>query len=384
MSDKRHGARPPHVLTVVHSLERTGPPLVALRFLRWLREQRPDWVLSTLSLGGGDDLAGDFGRLGDVLEGTPVDPTGRLRRRARAELANRALAARLRRFGAVDLVHVHCAGSMRALDVTPRAPVLAHLHELSVGLELHLGRRARHHLAAADRYVAVADVVRDQFLERFPVDPDKVERQWGFVDPGDLPGPTAKQDVGLPANCTLVVASGVRHWRKAPELFVRVARAAVEREPDRDWRFVWVGGSDVGGLEDLVQRAGLGDRVQFLGHRPDSLRWIAAADLFFLPAREDAFPLVCVEAAALGRPIVSFDNGGTAELVERSGGGVVVPFPDVAGAATTICELAAAPEAAQRLGAAGAQFARAHLTTEHAAPLLLAALERTLAPPSGQ
>jgi glycosyltransferase involved in cell wall biosynthesis len=370
--------RPRQLLTVLHSAERTGPPLFALRFLRWLREERPDWTLSTLSLGGGTDLLGAFEELGPTLVGTPADPTGSRRRRVRATAQNLRLARRLRSLGTVDLAHVHCAGSMRVVDVLPSTRVMTHVHELSVGLDLHLGPRARTHVASADHYVAVADSVRDEFVDRFDVDPGSVERQFGFVDEADLPGSVDRTELGLPADCTLVVASGVRHWRKAPELFVRVARRLVETRPDVDWRFVWVGGSDVGGLEALVASAGLASVVTFLGHRPDSLRWVASADLFFLPAREDAFPLVCVEAAALARPIVSFVSGGTPELIRMAGCGRVVEFPDVVGAARAIAELADRPEERVRLGRAGADFVGNELTVRQAGPKLLDALESTM------
>lgn len=369
---------PRHLLTVLHAGDRTGPPLLALRFLRWLREERPDWRLSTVSLGGGTDLLAEFERLGPTLQESPVDPAGSLQHRLRAEVLNRRTRRHLTANGPVDLTHVHCAGSMRVLDVSPPSPVLCHLHELSVGLDLHLRARARAHVASADRYVAVADSVRSEFLERFDVDPGSVERQFGFVDEADLPGPVDRTELGLPADCVLVVTSGVRHWRKAPELFVRVARRLVETRPDVDWRFVWVGGSDVGGLEALVAAAGLGSVVSFLGHRPDSLRWVAAADLFFLPAREDAFPLVCVEAAALGRPLVSFVSGGTPELIRMAGCGRVVDFPDVAGAAAVIAELADHPEERERLGRAGADFVGNELTVRRAGPKLLGALEATM------
>ena len=82
---------------------------------------------------------------------------------------------RLAANGPVDVAHVHCAGSMRVLDVMPAVPVVCHLHELSVGLDLHLRPRAAQLLPTADRYVAVSDAVRREFLERFSVDPGSVQ-----------------------------------------------------------------------------------------------------------------------------------------------------------------------------------------------------------------
>ncbi|MCB1007208.1 MAG: glycosyltransferase, partial [Acidimicrobiales bacterium] len=95
-------------------------------------------------------------------------------------------------------------------------------------------------------------------------------------------------------------------------------------------------------------------------------------------AREDAFPLVCVEAAALGRPIVSFENGGAAELIRRSGCGRVVPFPDVDAAVGALTHLADEPAERAALGAHAAEFAADHLVLDRRGPGLLGIRERTM------
>jgi glycosyltransferase involved in cell wall biosynthesis len=118
--------------------------------------------------------------------------------------------------------------------------------------------------------------------------------------------------------------------------------------------------------------------VSFRPHVADPLRFIAAADVFLLTAREDAFPLVCVEAAALGRPLVSFDSGGTDELIRAADCGVVVAFPDVDRMVRELADLARDPARRQRMGAAGAEFAQRHLTIGHAGPKLLATIEATM------
>jgi len=363
---------------VLHAAERTGPPLFALQFLRWVREQRPDWQLSTLFLAEGD-FTDPFGELGSVVV-RPVTPpagpgwVGTMR-------LDRSIRRRLRALGPVDLTHVHCAGSMRVVPVLPDAPVLCHVHELSVGLDYHLNRGAREHFTDASHYVAVSDGVRDEVLARFPVDPAAIERQWGFVDRRRLPS-TRADDLPAtdPAARFLVVASGVRNWRKAPELFLRTAHLARTLHPEVPWQFLWIGGRDGGALQREVDAAGLGDVVQVVDHVDDPLGRIAAADVFLLSAREDAFPLVCVEAAALGRPIVSFDSGGAAELIAAAGCGVVVPFPDVAGVVTALHELAVDDSTRRRLGDAAASFAAEHLTLDVAGPRLLATVEAAMVP----
>lgn len=373
-----------HLLTVLHAAELSGPPLFALQFLGWLRRERPRWTLSTLFLDTGGPLVDAFAELGPVTlaDGRAPYSEGRsLARRLLTWRGDRHLRRDLLREGPIDLAHVHCIGSLKVLPALPPAPVLAHLHELSVGQDLHLGPRARDHATRATRYLAVSDGVRQEFLDRFPVPPSLVERQWGFVDPDRLDVPAGRDGLAMDQDAFVVVSSGVRHWRKAPEAFVRVAQQARALAPDIAWQFLWIGGSDAGGLEDLVRQAGLDDLVQFLPHQPDPLRWIASADVFVLTAREDAFPLVCVEAAAAGRPIVTFDNGGAAELIEAAGCGEVVPHLDARAMAEQLIRLAREPRTRAELGDAGRTFARANLLIDHAGPRMLESLERTLRAP---
>lgn len=371
-------ARPgPRALTVLHAAERTGPPLFALQFLRWQREHHPDWRGTTLFLDAGGPLVEAFAELGPVVlaDGrvpyrAPADGLrGRTARRRQADLRRE-----LSSHGTVDVCHVHCAGSFRALGAVPASRVLGHVHEMHVGLELHLGPEARRHLATADRYVAVSPSARRAFLAHTSVEPSLVEVQPGFVDERRLEAPP-RATLGLSDDVFLVLASGVRHWRKAPELFVRAAQVAADLAPEVTWQFVWVGGEDVGGLESLVDRAGLGELVLFRSHQPEVLPWIACADLFALPAREDAFPLVCVEAAAAGTPIVTFENGGAADLVRDASCGAVAPALEVDAFARALVDAARDPDRRAAWADSGRAHARRHLLLSVAGPKLQAVLD---------
>jgi glycosyltransferase involved in cell wall biosynthesis len=59
------------------------------------------------------------------------------------------------------------------------------------------------------------------------------------------------------------------------------------------------------------------------------LKYFAAFDVFALVSREDPFPVVCLEAASLGKPIVCFNSSdGEKEFVENDCG-FVVPDLDI-------------------------------------------------------
>ncbi len=87
-------------------------------------------------------------------------------------------------------------------------------------------------------------------------------------------------------------------------------------------------GPESSNLRGLARRLGVQDRVLFLGVRSDPEALMNAADAFVLSSRWEGLPLVLMEAAASGLPIVATNVGGCRELVEAGATGILVsPSP---------------------------------------------------------
>src|SRR5205085_11165012 len=112
-------------------------------------------------------------------------------------------------------------------------------------------------------------------------------------------------------------------------------------------------------LEELAGSLGLGGAVLFAGYRPNPERYLAAMDVFVLPSRAEAMPLVIPEAWAAGRPVVATRVGGIPELIEDGKTGLLVEPGDVGGLAVRLRQLLADPPLARALGRAGRESARA-------------------------
>jgi glycosyltransferase involved in cell wall biosynthesis len=111
-------------------------------------------------------------------------------------------------------------------------------------------------------------------------------------------------------------------------------------------------------LEELARSLGLGGAVLFAGYRPNPERFLAAMDVFVLPSRAEAMPLVIPEAWAAGRPVVASRVGGIPELIEDGKTGLLIEPGDVDGLAVRLRRLLADPPAARELGRAGRELAR--------------------------
>ena len=294
--------------------DRTGPPLYLLRVAEWIKRHR-DVELFFLLLEGGP-LVDEFRAHGEVVVVDEHRPA------PRQAVARSILRRRLRSFGAPDLIYVNTATSVRALRLLDigHTPVLSHVHELSVGLDFWLDPSDLALLRSASTAVlTVSQAVEVELVERHGFSPDHMERHPGFV-PTDLPKrrrlrhPTT---AGHPGPC-----GGDRRRRRSRLAqgagHLRPRRGGDRRHASTEVHGLWLGGGPGSPLAERVRReiaeSAIPDRIHLVDEHPDVFAWLAAMDVLVHPAREDAFPLVCVEAGTMGLPLVAFDNGGRREL----------------------------------------------------------------------
>jgi len=89
-------------------------------------------------------------------------------------------------------------------------------------------------------------------------------------------------------------------------------------------------------LQVAAERAGMTDRVRFVGQRHDVPRLLAAADIHCQPnTGPEPFGIAFVEALAAGLPVVTTAIGGAVEIVDDSCG-VLVPAGDALALASAL------------------------------------------------
>ena len=117
-------------------------------------------------------------------------------------------------------------------------------------------------------------------------------------------------------------------------------------------------------LVALASDLDVADRVEFLGivDRAGIARLLRETTVVVMPSRYEGFPLVALEAAWAGRPVIASEAPGLAEAVRRTESGIIVPGEDVGALAGAIDELVSDRERARALGRraramAGEQYA---------------------------
>ena len=141
-----------------------------------------------------------------------------------------------------------------------------------------------------------------------------------------------------------------------------------------------VGKDDPGLYRSALRQLRLADRVRFLPHSANVLSFYAAADTYVAPSLEDAFGLPILEAMACGLPVIASVQAGASENILEGTTGYLLRDPmnhvELSG---LIRRLVGDRSAAQKLGAAAAQYVQASVSWDQNASATREFLENALA-----
>jgi glycosyltransferase involved in cell wall biosynthesis len=217
-----------------------------------------------------------------------------------------------------DLLHVN-NGGYPGSDLCRLAPLLAPRPRIMTVNSMPWDRGGSRVQAASDRLVwSTVDamvfpstIVAEAVVERRAMPRALMHiLRYGVREPGDAGADQLRAE--LRADGRLLV--GMVSARAVPEKGYDVFIDALERAPDA--RGVIVGPHLGEATVRRVAERGLTDRVTLIGSVPAVNAYYHAIDVLVMPStREEAMPLVMLEAMAAGRPVFASRLSGTPEAV---------------------------------------------------------------------
>jgi glycosyltransferase involved in cell wall biosynthesis len=147
-------------------------------------------------------------------------------------------------------------------------------------------------------------------------------------------------------------------------------------------RFVLVGRRDPDNKTDIgnaqLQAWIDAGTVEYWGFAEDMPTMLARAHVIVMPSYREGLPRGLIEAAAIGRAIVTTDAPGCREVVRHEENGLLVPVGDAPAVAAAIRRLLEDPALRLRLAARGRTIAESEFSVEHFVAASLSAYERVL------
>jgi predicted HAD superfamily hydrolase/glycosyltransferase involved in cell wall biosynthesis len=347
----------PAIIFVSHEASRTGAPAVLLSLMKWLR-QNSDIQFSI--------ICGIHGPLDKKFEA--IAPTLYFE-----DHQGRDLREALRLFCGNNVQYVYCNTIVSAVYANHlqylNAQFIAHVHELE-GLFRVFEQQFLQLSKYCRKYIAVSDAVKSCIDQRIPQNTAEIQVLSPFIDAYDLSQkPTTKL---RKSGQIIVFGCGGIEVRKGFDLFCGVGRKILDAGR-HDIKLYWIG-SDIGtDLDPLTEiaRLDVGKIVEWLGPKDYPRGYFEDGDIFILTSREDPYPLVCLEAAERGLPVICFDErgGGMWRFVDDDAG-IVVPHMDIDAMAKAVIELADDDVRRKALGATAKRKSLSRHGVESVAPLI--------------
>ena len=360
----------PYVLAISHDAYPAGAQVLLLSLLRQWKKRRP-FAVRVICVGAGE-LRNEFEEcfptlvLADFATKAEQDC-------ALAEFLNGSP----RVIYSSTVVNGPLLAQLRPLGVK----IVTHAHELQKSIERWApGEIMAATLKHSDFFLACSAKVAENLSASHGVPKDHLGVVYAFIEPwGEEQEPNAaakaamREELGIGVGDVVVFGCGTTDWRKGPDLFFEIARLACSR--DARLKFVWIGG-DPAPFMEKVRSAELEGRILFVGNRREARRYYYMGHIFLLSSREDPCPLVALEAADAGLPVVCFAGAGDIPGFVGEECGAAVPYEDVRAAAQAVVRLASDAELRRTQGAEGRRRAAERHSSVSAALQIEALLDR--------
>lgn len=245
----------------------------------------------------------------------------------------------------INIIFCNTSTNGRLLEALSflNVPVVARIAELPFLIKNSFSYEFSFYEKYVNQYIAVSNNVKNALAKEFNIKPTKISVVHGAVDIKEKVKPVdLKKELHIPENSIIIAGSGTDLIRKGSDLFIHTANLICKHFKKKNIHFIWLGGKQnffLKQLEQDIELAQLSENIHFLEHKKNALPYFAAIDIFFLPSREDPFPLVALEAAYFNKPVLCFEKaGGMPEFVETDAG-FIIPYLDLYKAAKKIIEL---------------------------------------------
>lgn len=348
------------ILFISHDGSRTGAPLLLLRLLEKLKLAGGVEIMILLKDEG--ELTAAFKAVGPTFiwnvrfnEGLLNNLKYKLGGILHVPIANKQQKHQAYIFDAVraaDIIFNNTVANASLLQQLPLQGkrVFSYFHELQVVTAMMAPGDAMGYLSTISEHIFVPSLAVKAFLHNEYTIADNKISQLKYIIP-------------VPKNQTLKQASprlftvglcGTLHWRKGYEFLPLIIQKIVIKYGITDIQFNWIGANQQGMeyaiLQADLEKMGIQNQVNFIPPALDISASLAEIDVMLLLSREDAFPLVVLEAAHHSVPCIYFTkSGGIGEFLENDAG-VPVEYLDLDTVCSEIITMKNDPERCMQMG----------------------------------
>ncbi len=223
-----------------------------------------------------------------------------------------------------DIIHAHdwlaYPAGIAAMEVSGK-PLVIHVHATDFdrsggNVNPDVYRIEKSGMDAATKIITVSNLTRDIVINKYFIDPDKVETVYNAVEPVCI---TDNIIVNKGFDEKVVTFLGRITLQKGPEYFIEAAYKVLKVM--KNVRFVMAGSGDM--MERMMRRAAslkITDRFHFTGflRGKDVFTMLALSDVYIMPSVSEPFGISPLEAMQSNVPVVISKQSGVAEILTHA------------------------------------------------------------------
>jgi len=259
-----------------------------------------------------------------------------------------------------DVIHTHLSTASQWGGVAGRLggiPVVAHVHAMN----------SRYFFLLADAMVACSEGVR-QHIIRQGVSPERIRTIYNGIESKRL---VISQDISeiraslsITGNTPTIACIAHLADKKGQADLIRAVALLKDTWPDLVCFFIG-SGENMDNLRCQAEELGVARRAVLLGYRSDAVTIMNAMDIIILPSLgKEGLPLVLLEAALLGKPVICSNIPGNNEVVVDGATGLLFPPGNAAALAEQIDKLLSDKECSARMAQSAKDRAQNEFTIE--------------------
>ena len=223
-----------------------------------------------------------------------------------------------------DIIHAHdwlaYPAGIAAMEVSGK-PLVIHVHATDFdrsggNVNPDVYRIEKSGMDAASKIITVSNLTRDIVINKYNIDPDKVETVYNAVEPVDYSNEIV---VKKGFDEKVVTFLGRITLQKGPEYFIEAAYKVSKVMPNV--RFVMAGSGDM--MERMIRRAAslkITDRFHFTGFLKgkDVFTLLEMSDVYIMPSVSEPFGISPLEAMQSNVPVIISKQSGVAEILTHA------------------------------------------------------------------
>jgi glycosyltransferase involved in cell wall biosynthesis len=222
-----------------------------------------------------------------------------------------------------DIIHAHdwlaYPAGIAAKAVSGK-PLIIHVHATEYdrsgsNVNPDVYRIEKDGMETADKIITVSNLTRDIVINKYHINPVKVETVYNAVEPIITDEIEMKKGFGE----KVVTFLGRITLQKGPEYFIETAHRVLEVMDNV--RFVMAGSGDM--MEKMIRRAAalkITDRFHFTGflRESDVHMLLAMSDVYIMPSVSEPFGISPLEAMQSNVPVIISKQSGVAEVLTHA------------------------------------------------------------------